>query len=96
MVQKAIDASDVKQKHKTKTIEILHNGQVMEFPFERDELVGALLAKAIESFEVLHNPHLQALFDAGGHELADAKTLHEEKVKAGEELVLRQSTVKGG
>lgn len=83
-------------KTKKKTVEILHNGQVKQFHFDPDELVATLLAEAIKRFEVVHNPHLQSLYDAAGRELPDAETLHQAGVKAGDELVLRQSKVKGG
>jgi hypothetical protein len=89
-------AEATKAEQKTKQVEIVHNGKVKEFHFERDEVVAALLAKAIERFGVVGNPHMQSLYDAEGRELPDAETLHQAGVKAGDELVLRQSQVKGG
>jgi hypothetical protein len=89
-------AEAVKADKKTKDVEIVHNGKVKEFRFDRDELVASLLAKAIERFVVVGNPHMQSLYDAAGRELPDAETLHQAGVKADDELVLRQSQVKGG
>jgi hypothetical protein len=85
-----------KAEQKTKHVEIVHNGKVKQFHFEPDEMVAVLLAKAIERFGVVGNPHMQSLYDAEGRELPDAETLDQAGVKAGDELVLRQSQVKGG
>jgi hypothetical protein len=83
------------QEKKT-DVAILYNGRTKEFTRKADETVGALLAKAIERFEVVSEPHRLSLFDVEGRELPDNETLKQAKVKAGDELVLRQSTVKGG
>jgi hypothetical protein len=89
------DDAAVAEKKKT-DIAVLYNGRIDRFAHKADETVGTLLAKAIERFGVVSEPHRLSLFDATGRELPDAETLHQAKVKAGAELVLRQSTVKGG
>jgi hypothetical protein len=91
MAEKAV----VAEKKKT-DVAIIYNGRTKEFTRKPDETVGTLLAKAIERFEVTSEPHRLSLFDAEGRELSDTETLKQAKVKAGDELVLRQSTVKGG
>jgi hypothetical protein len=80
----------------TKEVVVAHNGEDREFPYKKDELVGQLLAQAIAAFNVVNGPHLFGLFTLAGQELPDADTLHDAKVKAGEKLLLRQSTVRGG
>lgn len=67
-----------------------------DVPFDAKETVKALLDRAIQAFGSLPNPHTLALYTAEGRELPDASTLKDEGVKAGDCLLLRPSTVKGG
>jgi hypothetical protein len=77
-------------------VEVAYNGVGEKFEVKPDELVKTLLDKALQKFGPIQNPHMQALYNAAGEELADAKTLGEAGVKAGDELLLRPSKVKGG
>ena len=80
---------------KVKTISIFYGADSKEFPYDKDMLVGDLLAAAVQAFKIVTNAHMMSLFDEG-RELADTLTVKEEKVKAKAELILRQSAVKGG
>ena len=77
-------------------VEVTYNGVGEDFEVRSNELVKTLLDKAIQKFGPIPNSHLLSLFNAGGDELDDAKTLGEAGVKAGNELLLRPSKVKGG
>lgn len=74
---------------------VTFNGADKYFAYQAHELVGKLLEKAKKEFGV-ESQHLLGLFTEAGVELDDDKTLEEAGVKAGELLVLRQSTVRGG
>lgn len=77
-------------------VNVSYNGVGKDFEVKSDELVKTLLEKALQKFGPIQNPHMQALFNAGGEELTDDKTLAEAGVKAGDEILLRPSKVKGG
>lgn len=81
---------------RVKTIEIIYNGQAVEFDYKASELVGTLLQTALRRFGITTNAHLMSLFDADNHELKDTLTLREAGVRPEDTLVLRQSRVKGG
>jgi hypothetical protein len=81
---------------RTKQVSIVHNGEAKRFPYHKDDLVGRLREQALAAFGIVNGPHLFGLFRLDGTELEDARTLHQMKVKAGDELVLRQSIVRGG
>lgn len=81
---------------RTKAVSVIHNGEAKPFPYDKDELVGRLRERALGAFGVVNGPHLFGLFRLDNTELDDSPTLHQEKVKAGDELILRQSTVRGG
>jgi hypothetical protein len=59
-------------------------------------LGGGGLPPPRRAFQITLNPHLMGLFDLAGRELSDGESLSENHVKAGEELILRQSIVRGG
>jgi hypothetical protein len=77
-------------------VRILYNGAIREFPYRPHERLEHLLVEARRAFGITINPHLMALFDLAGTELADSRSLREDDVKPGDELVLRQSVVRGG
>jgi hypothetical protein len=77
-------------------IAVLYNGPIHEFAYHPEERAGALLEQARRVFHITVNPHLMGLFDSDGRELVDDETLSQNKVKAGDELILRQSIVRGG
>jgi len=80
-----------------KEVIVVFNGEGKNFRYERDERVKSLLDKALSAFNVTVNPHTMSLFLSSGVELKDeASTLCAAGVKAGDELYLRTSEVKGG
>jgi hypothetical protein len=81
---------------RTRTVSIIYNGDSGEFPYAAHQPVRALLKHALGAFHITANRHLMSLYDADGTELIDQSTLEMAGVKAGDELVLRQSVVKGG
>lgn len=76
-------------------IKVTYNGKAEGFEYRGDELVGTLLDEAKKRFHV-QGQHRLSLFTESGLELADKKTLADAGVQAGQLLLLRQSTVKGG
>ncbi len=78
------------------TVTVLYNGQTKELPFQGHQQVNALLQHALKSFSVTGAVHLMSLFDLAGAELSEHSSVTESGVKAGDELILRQSVVKGG
>lgn len=76
-------------------VKVTYNGDEKTFEYRRDELVETLLDDAKKRFHV-EGQHRLSLFTESGIELPDKETLHDAGVHAGELLVLRQSTVRGG
>lgn len=91
-----IKAGEVlKLRHKEVTV--IFNGEGKKFRYDGHETVKTLLDQAITAFGVTVNPHTMALYLASGAELKDeASTLRDAGVRAGDELYLRPSEVKGG
>lgn len=77
-------------------VEVLYNGAVQSFPYRPHEHVLVLLDEARRAFGITTNPHLMALFNVAGQELNDGQSLTDAHVNAGDELILRQSIVRGG
>lgn len=77
-------------------IEVVYNGLTKPIQVSKDELISSVLQKAIAAFGNLPAPHTLALYDADGHELQDGNTVHGSKIKKGDRLLLRPSTVKAG
>jgi hypothetical protein len=77
-------------------VQILYNGELKEFPYHLHQRVQVLLEHARRAFGITTNPHLMALFNLEGQELVDDQTLQADHVSAGDELLLRQSVVRGG
>jgi hypothetical protein len=77
-------------------VEVIYNGMAKEITVSKAELISSVLQKAIAAFGNLPAPHTLALYDAEGRELPDNETVHDAKLKKGERLQLRPSTVKAG
>jgi hypothetical protein len=77
------------------TVTVLYNGREEDFKYHSHEQVNALLQQALNAFDVSTNRHLMSLYE-DGNELTDGESLEDARVEAGDELVLRQSVVKGG
>lgn len=85
-----------KPRSRPRTLTILYNGIERVFRFSPRQPLSELLAEAIAAFGITTNQHLLSLFDAAGTELPEQNTLREDDVRAGAELILRPSRVKGG
>jgi hypothetical protein len=77
-------------------ITVVYNGLSKPIEVSKDELIGSVLAKALAAFGNLPAPHILGLYDAEGHDLPDGQTVKDAKVKKGDRLLLRPSTVKAG
>jgi hypothetical protein len=78
-------------------IEVVYNGLPKSLEVTKDELISSVLQKAIAAFGNLPQPHTLALYDNAGNELKnEQQTVHEAKIKKGDRLLLRPSTVKAG
>ena len=83
-------------RDKSFEITVAYNGLPKPISVSKDETISSVLAKAIAAFGNLPAPHTLALYDSEGRELPDAETVKEAKVKKGDRLLLRPSTVKAG
>lgn len=99
------DDSDERGRHedahsggrdKSFEITVNYNGLKKTLDVQKDETVGSVREQAIAAFGITTNPHLLGLFPQDGGELADAETLKQAKVKKGDEVLLRPSTVRAG
>jgi hypothetical protein len=75
---------------------VTYNGVNKHIEVQSNELVRALLDRAVHAFGPIPNPHLLGLFTQDGRELQDNKTLKEEGVRPDDHLLLRPSAVRGG
>jgi hypothetical protein len=83
-------------RDKSFEITVVYNGLSKPIEVSKDELISSLLAKAIAAFGSLPAPHTLALYDSQGRELPDGETVKDAKIKKGDRLLLRPSTVKAG
>ena len=77
-------------------VEISYNGETKPFHVELSMLVQALLQQAIREFHATQDVHRLSLYSKKQGELADSQTLKDQEVECGDDLVMRQSSVKGG
>lgn len=89
-------AGPATEKKPKLAVAVLYNGRIEAFGYHPEQRVHALLSQALEKFAIVQNANLMSLFDAAGNELSGDASLAEAGVKPGDELVLRQSSVKGG
>lgn len=90
------DSDAASKPPKEKKVKVVYNGRTEQFPYGPETLVGALLAQANATFQIVQNQHLFALHDKEGNELVDSATLSAADIEHGDKLVLRQSAVRGG
>lgn len=83
-------------RDKSFEITVVYNGLTKPIEVSKDELISSVLAKAIAAFGNLPAPHTLALYDGEGRELPDGESVKDAKVKKGDRLLLRPSTVKAG
>jgi hypothetical protein len=87
---------DKGDRDKTFGITVVYNGLSRPLEVSKDELIGSVLAKALAAFGNLPAPHTLGLYDVEGNELSDGQSIKDVKVKKGDRLLLRPSTVKAG
>ena len=81
----------------TKTeITVIYNGATKTISYQPNEAMQALLEQALNAFSVHTNRHMMGLFTLDNEELNINISVKDAQVKPGDELVLRQSTVRGG
>lgn len=84
------------QVHQATAVVVLYNGVDKTIRYEPNEQVEALLNKAEDAFGITTNRHLMSLYNEAGQELSDSSSVEAAGVRPGDQLVLRQSVVKGG
>lgn len=77
-------------------ITVVYNGLSKPLEVIKGQSIGTVLASALAAFGNLPAPHTLGLYDAEGRELPDGETVKDAKVKKGDRLLLRPSTVKAG
>jgi hypothetical protein len=75
---------------------VTYNGLTKEFEVVGTQTVKSLLEKAMDTFGVQQNRHIQALYPVGGPELPENSALTDAGVFDDAQLQLRPSAVKGG
>lgn len=83
-------------REKSFEISVVYNGLEKPVEVSKDESISSVLAKSIAAFGNLPTPHTLALYNGEGRELPDGETVKDAKVKKGDRLLLRPSTVKAG
>lgn len=83
-------------RDKSFEVTVVYNGLMKLIEVSKDELVSSVLAKSIAAFGNLPAPHTLALYESEGRELPDTESVKDAKVKKGDRLLLRPSTVKAG
>lgn len=85
------------EKHPdTFEIKIIYNGLTKSLKVSLSETMAAVRERALALFSGIESPHLLSLFDKAGNELQDGQTVKSAKVRKGDKLLLRPSTVRAG
>lgn len=83
-------------RDKSFEITVVYNGLTKPLEVSKAELMSSVLAQAIAAFGNLPAPHTLALYNDEGRELPDGESVKDAKLKKGDRLLLRPSTVKAG
>jgi len=77
---------------------IVYNGTGKDETVRPHELVGTVLQRALQLFQVRDRQHVYGLFKAaeGGSAIADNLTVRAAGIEKGTELYLREKQVQGG
>jgi len=78
------------------TIDVIYNGLAKSLTVNKEDLISSLLQRAIALFGITQNQHTLSLYTSEGVELQDNSTVGNAKLKKGEQILLRPSTVKAG
>jgi hypothetical protein len=77
-------------------VSIRYSGPDRAIEVSKDETIESVTAKAIAVFEITSNQHVLAVYNEGGTELLFGETAKSSKIKKGDVLLLRPSTVRAG
>ena len=77
-------------------VEVTYNGVTKAIEVNLEERVQAVLQRAIAAFGITQNPHLLGLFRENGTEVPDNESVEGARLKPGELLLLRPSSVRAG
>jgi hypothetical protein len=77
-------------------ISITYNGVARSLEVEPNEDTRAVLARAVSLFGIQQGGHLLSLFTPDNAEIKDGQSVESAGIAAGELLVLRPSSVRGG
>ena len=79
-------------------VPVIYNGVPRDARVRADELMAAVLQRALNLFHVRDRQHVYGLFKAatGGSPISDNVTVHAAGVEKGTELFLREKQVQGG
>lgn len=84
------------KKDKKFEVKVAYNGVTKKVDADLDEMVTALLQRAIQLFGIAQNPHMLSLYREDGTLVPEDRTVDAADIKKNELLLLRQNTVKGG
>ena len=77
-------------------IKIIYNGLTKPLKVSLSESMADVRNRALALFSGIESPHLLSLFDKAGNELQDGQTVKSARVRKGDKLLLRPSTVRAG
>lgn len=77
-------------------IQVIYNGLTKTIAYQNNESMQALLEQALNAFNIQANRHVMALFTLANKEYGVTGSVKDSGINPGDELVLRQSTVRGG
>jgi len=77
-------------------VAIVYNGITRQLEVQPEEQTQAVLARAVALFGVQQGGHLLSLFTPDNVEVSDNQSVENAGIVAGETLLLRPSTVRGG
>jgi len=89
-------ASGHESHAQTIKIEVVHNGVEKPMEARLDELVRAVLERAVRLFNVKEQPHILSLFRADGTRLEETETVKAAGLHNRSVVYLRPDVVKGG
>jgi hypothetical protein len=90
-------SSEPSEKAHSFEIHVVYNGVSKAIRHvESQELVSALLQRALEEFGVRDRPHAYALYRLSGEEIPNDRTVHAAGIEKDAKLLLREKIVGGG
>lgn len=77
-------------------VAVVYNGITRQLEVQPEEQTQAVLSRAVALFGVQQGGHLLSLFTPDNIEITDSQSVEKAGISAGETLLLRPSTVRGG